>query len=246
MQTQTDDTDLFSVGELHTLEDARLAEEAEADQARRRSEERARRESEERVWREAEATRQADVERRKRESEARERARREALLREIQMEARLEEEADRLLQAARAEAEARTDAELARARPVAKIATLALGALLVVGGLGAWLMQAGDAEVARSRAVLERSVEEERAAVLARQASERRRFDAELGKLKQRLAAAQTRTDRERLQRTMADASAAHERRLLVAKHDGGGVVAVGAPAAPGSLLDPPAGLLGF
>ncbi|MCU1281461.1 MAG: hypothetical protein JWM53_5007, partial [bacterium] len=161
---------------------------------------------------------------------------------------RMEEDAERLIEAARQEAQARADAEIAAASPVAAIATLAVAALLAVAGLGAWLMHAEDAAVARSRARAARIFDEERAAVVAQEQGERQRFEAEMGRLKQRLASAATQAERERVQQKMAEASLAHLRRAhgvksQVAKKEP--VKNIAPAGLPGPLLDSGATLLG-
>jgi hypothetical protein len=129
------------------------------------------RDFEERIWREAEQTRQNDEERHRRESDERERARREALLRQIQAEARLEHQAERA------------------ARPVATLVALAVSALLALFGFGSWLMHAEDAELAQRRAAVAGAVEQERAVTLAQHQAARTRFEGDLAHLRGRIAA---------------------------------------------------------
>jgi hypothetical protein len=130
------------------------------------------RDVEERIWREAEQTRKNDEERHRREADERERARRQALLQEIQAEARLEQQAERA------------------ARPVATLVALALSALLALVGFGTWLMHAEDAELAQRRAAVARAAEQERAVTLAQHQASRTRFEGDLAHLRGRIAAA--------------------------------------------------------
>ena len=157
----------------------------------------------------------------------------------------MEEEAQRLIEAARLESEARVAAELKRARPVGTILTLSLAALLAVAGVGTWLMQSEDAAVARNRAEMAQQLEARQAAAAAAAEAERARFEAEMGKLRERLAAAATAAERERLHAKMADAARAHERRAQAARRDSVKKMAAAAKPAPGPILDDDSTLLG-
>jgi colicin import membrane protein len=164
-----DNSVLFSLNELKTLEDDRLRAEAEAVKARRQAELRARIDAQEQAWCEAEAAAQAARDEAARQAEARERARLDEEVRAIQAEARMDEEAERLLDAARLEAEAHIDEMRAKARrPVWNVVALSLGAVAAVGGLGAWMMSRADAATARSEAVVQKHVAAKRARLVAR------------------------------------------------------------------------------
>ena len=183
-----DNSVLFSLSQLKTLEDERIADEAAAAAARAAAAERARREAEEGARAAVENERRAADERRRREAQERERARRAEELRLIEAEARMEEEAQRRLEAARRQSEAQVAAELRAQRPVGMILTLASAALLAVGGLGVWLMRSEDDAELRSRAALAEVAAREQAAT-ASQLEQRARLDAELAAVRQRLAA---------------------------------------------------------
>src|SRR3954469_23181903 len=101
VNTRSDNSVLFSLNELHSLEAERIAEEAAEETARLVAIERARKEAE------AQAREVVETERlrleltAKVEADTRERVRREAEIRLIEAEARLEQEAQARLEAAR-------------------------------------------------------------------------------------------------------------------------------------------------
>lgn len=245
MSFASDNSVLFSLSQLKALETERIRAEAEAEAARLAAIAKARRDAEERARLAAEAERRADEERRQRERDERERARRQAQLKLIEAEARMEEEAQRLIEAARLESEARVKIELDRARPVGTIVALSVAALLAVVGLGGWLMHSEDVAAQERRAVLAHELEARHAAMQAAADAERARFDAEMGKLRERLAAAETAAERDRLQEKMAEAARAHERRALAAKRDAVKKMAAAGQPKSTSILDGDTGLLG-
>jgi colicin import membrane protein len=239
-----DNSLLFSLYELKTLEVERLTVEAAEAAARDMAAERARREAEEAERAAAEAERQADETRRRAEASVREQERRAEELRLIQVEARMEErlEQEGLLrvEAVRLETEARMVVELRKARrPLGTAAALAVAAVVTVGGLGTWLMRNQDVADARSRAQLMETYDAERALTVEGQDRARARLHAEMDAIREQLAAFAPKpapaVAPAKPARTARPAARKVRKKVAAAAH----------PTAPASLLDGDTPLLG-
>ena len=228
---------MFSLRELRGLEVERIEDEIVAD--RRQA---ARRQEAELEAVEAEAARHAAAERAHAErlqaqAEERERIRRQNELELIAIEARLDQEEQEHLELVRRAAEAQAAIDIKRASPFRKLAG-PIGAALLIGGLGvAYLMRAGDVEMARAQAATQAQTMAARQVVEQAKQAEVARFATQLAGLQSQLTAVE---EREQAKKAAVEAhQAALRQRKLEAAMATAGATRPKAKSAASKSYDP-------
>lgn len=228
---------MFSLRELRGLEVSRIEDEIVADrrQAARRQEAELAAVAAEQAARAA--AERAELERQQTLAEERERIRRQNELELIAIEARLDQEEQEHLELVRRAAEAEAAIAIKRASPFRKLAG-PIGAALLIGGLTvAYLMRAGDVEMARAQAQAQAQALAARQVVEQAKQAEVARFATQLAGLQSQLTAVE---QRELAKKAALEAhQAALRQRKLEAAMATAGATRPKAKSAASSVLDP-------
>jgi hypothetical protein len=206
MSDRRENSVLFSLRELRTIEEDRVHQEAETERARIEAERRAREEEIRRAKEAEEAKVRAAEEKVRREQEERERAQREDDLRLKESERRAQIEAAAKLEQHRIEAEARARMD-AKKFPVGKVVGGVVALVLISGITVGVLIHNHSVELQQREAELQAKAEQERKALVARQEAEKVKFESEMRGLQAQLEKATNDADRAKIRAQIAAAS---------------------------------------
>jgi colicin import membrane protein len=209
MSDRRENSVLFSLRELRSIEEDRVKQEVDAEQARIEAERRAREEEIRRAKEAEEATIRAAEDAVRREREEKERAEREAQLRLQESERRAQIEAATRLEQSRIEAEARAKME-GKKFPTGTVVGVVAGIILLVGGTFGYLIYQKDIEHKREAAQLAAQAAAKEKALIAEKEAAQRKAEAQQRELEAQLAKATTDAERAVIRARMNDQARPH------------------------------------
>lgn len=210
MSDRRENSVLFSLRELRSIEEDRVKQEESAEQARIAAERLAREQEIQRAKEAEEAKIRAAEEKVRREREEKERIERESALRLQESERRAQIEAATRLEQSRIEAEARAKVE-GKKFPTGLVVGSILGLIVIAGGTMFYMVQQHNIELAKQQAAANAQREAERKALIAEREADRKRFEAQQAELQAQLDKASNDVERAEIRRKMVAASQAHE-----------------------------------
>lgn len=221
MSDRRENSVLFSLRELRSIEEDRVKQEDDAETARIEAERRAREDEIRRAKEAEEAKIHAAEEKARREIEDRERTERESQLRLQENERRAQIEAATRLEQTRIEAEARAKVD-GKKFPTGLVVGGVLGLILIAGGTMAYLVHQHSVELAASQAEAAAKADAERKAFAAREEAAAKKFQAEQADMQAQLDKASSDADKQRIRAQMAAASDARTKHASSGDHKSG------------------------
>jgi hypothetical protein len=202
MSDRRENSVLFSLRELRSIEDDRVKQEEVAEQQRIEAERKAREDEIRRAKEAEEAKIRAAEDRVRKEREDKERAEREGQLRLQESERRAQIEAAARLEQTRIEAEARARIE-GKKFPTGLVVGSLVGLIALSVGVVSYLVHEHNIELASAQAAAQAKSDAEKKALIAAQDAEDRKNAAELADLKAQLDKATTDADRAKIKAAM-------------------------------------------
>ena len=210
MSDRRENSVLFSLRELRSIEEDRVNQEKDAETARIEAERRAQEEEVRRAKEAEEAKIRAAEDRVRKERDEKERAEREAQLRLQESERRAQIEAATRLEQSRIEAEARAKVE-GKKFPTGLVVGGVLGLILIAGGTMFYMVQQHNMELAKQQAAANAQREAERKALQAEREADRKKFETQQAELQAQLDKAGTDAEKATIRQRIAAAAQAHE-----------------------------------
>jgi hypothetical protein len=206
MSDRRENSVLFSLRELRSIEDDRVKQEEEAEQQRVEAERLAREDEIRRAKEAEEAKIHAAEERVRRDRDEKERAEREGQLRLQESERRAHIEAAARLEQTRIEAEARAKIE-GKKFPTGLVVGSIVGLIAIAGGIMGYLVHEHNIELAQAQAASQAKADAEKKALIAQQDAEDKKHEKEMSDLKAQYAQAQTDEAKARIRAQIAQAA---------------------------------------